>query len=120
MTKGTYKQTEEHKRKISESLKGDKNPNYGKKFTQEHRTKMSEARGGKNNIEISRYNRAHYWINARMGKPNKCEHCSTTTAKRFEWSNKSQEYIYKLNDWQRLCVKCHHKYDMDYKKESTT
>lgn len=53
----------------------------------------------------------HDWVIKHKGKPKKCEHCGTTKAKKFEWSNKSQEYKRELSDWQRLCTKCHHKYD---------
>ena len=39
---GSYKQTEEHKKKISESLTGEKNPNFGKHFSEETRKRMSD------------------------------------------------------------------------------
>ena len=38
----SYKQTEEHKKKISESLTGEKNPNFGKHFSEETRKRMSD------------------------------------------------------------------------------
>jgi group I intron endonuclease len=41
--------TEEHKRNISNSLKGPNNPNFGKHFTKEHRRKISESRKGQRN-----------------------------------------------------------------------
>lgn len=53
----------------------------------------------------------HNWVEKHLGKPSKCEHCGTTKAKKFEWSNKSQKYKRDLSDWQRLCTKCHSKYD---------
>ncbi len=31
--------------------------------------------------------------------------------KRYEWSNKSGKYLRNVIDWQRLCIKCHRKYD---------
>ena len=40
--------SEEHRRKISESLKGENNPFYGKHHTEESRRKMSEAKKGEN------------------------------------------------------------------------
>ena len=43
-----YKHTEESKRKISEALKGENNPNYGKTLSEETRKKISEAKKGKN------------------------------------------------------------------------
>ena len=39
--------SEETKKKISEALKGEKNPNYGKTFSAETRKKLREARKGK-------------------------------------------------------------------------
>jgi hypothetical protein len=53
----------------------------------------------------------HSWVGRKLGKPGQCEHCGTTTAKRFEWANKSGEYKRDLSDWLRLCSKCHHAYD---------
>jgi len=53
----------------------------------------------------------HNWVERHLGRPKKCEHCGTTKSKKFEWSNKSQEYKRELTDWQRLCTKCHSKYD---------
>ena len=35
--------TEEHRRKLSESMKGEKNPMYGKVFSEEHRQRLSES-----------------------------------------------------------------------------
>lgn len=43
-------QTEEHKRKKSESVRGAKNGMYGKKHTEEAREKMSNSRFGEKNI----------------------------------------------------------------------
>ena len=60
----------------------------------------------------------HCWVIKHLGKPKKCEHCGTTKAKKYEWSNISQKYKRDLKDWQRLCTKCHAKYDYPtrYKK----
>lgn len=54
----------------------------------------------------------HDWIENWKGKPSKCEFCGTTEGK-FQWSNISGEYKRDLNDFQRLCVKCHCKYDFE-------
>ena|SRR3990167_654594 len=53
----------------------------------------------------------HKWVARKRGKPQQCEHCKTTKAKQFDWANKSGKYLRNLNDWLRLCVSCHHKYD---------
>ncbi|NDV96935.1 hypothetical protein D0T84_18775 [Dysgonomonas sp. 521] len=37
------KLSEEHKKKISESLKGNKNPNFGKPLSPTHRQKISKS-----------------------------------------------------------------------------
>ena len=42
-------QSEETKRKMAESKKGDKNPNYGKELTAETKAKMSISRTGRKN-----------------------------------------------------------------------
>jgi 5-methylcytosine-specific restriction endonuclease McrA len=47
------KHTEEEKQKISEAIKGEKNPFYGKKHTEETRKRISEAGIGKHNGEKS-------------------------------------------------------------------
>ncbi len=53
----------------------------------------------------------HNWVERHLGKPKKCEHCSTTNAKQYDWANISQEYKRDLSDWKRLCRSCHAKYD---------
>lgn len=66
------------------------------------------------------YATIHKWVNSVMGKPNKCEHCQSTTAKKFEWANITHSYRRNTQDWIRLCTKCHRIYDMrfnNYKKK---
>lgn len=46
--------SEEHRQKLSESLKGDRNGMYGRKHTDDARMKMSESRSGENNIWFGR------------------------------------------------------------------
>lgn len=57
------------------------------------------------------YDGLHRWVKRYLGKPQECEHCNTTTAKKYEWANKSGLYLRDLTDWLRLCVSCHRKYD---------
>ena len=59
----------------------------------------------------------HQWVVRQLGKPSKCEHCSTTKAKKYEWANKTQQYKRHLSDWIRLCTKCHAKYDYPTRHE---
>lgn len=35
------------------------------------------------------------------------------------WANKSHKYKRELTDWISLCVKCHKKYDGDYRRNTT-
>jgi hypothetical protein len=66
------------------------------------------------------YSGIHHWIKKKLGSPNYCEHCKTTDKnKKYHWSNISGKYRRDVDDWQRLCVKCHSKYDMNARKEIT-
>lgn len=58
----------------------------------------------------------HSWVKKHLGTPNKCEHCNTTTAKCYDWANKSQTYKRDLTDWIRLCRSCHAKYDHPFRQ----
>lgn len=60
----------------------------------------------------------HDWVIRTLGRPQKCEDCGTTKAKKFEWANISQKYKREVFDWKRLCSKCHAKFDRPtrYKK----
>ena len=62
----------EHKRKLSESMKGEKNPRFGKHHSAEARKKISEARKGKH-------------ISARKGK-----HISEETRKKMSEAHKGK------------------------------
>lgn len=57
------------------------------------------------------YSGLHYWVSSRLGKPSKCEKCGTTDSPRYEWANRSGKYLRELNDWERLCKKCHNNKD---------
>lgn len=63
------------------------------------------------------YDYIHTWIAKKLGSPKYCEHCKTTKAKMYHWSNISGKYLEDVRDWQRLCVKCHSKYDIEKRKE---
>jgi len=79
----------------------------------------TETRGKKNPMwkgDDACYGSIHDWVKVRLGKPSKCEHCDTTTAKKFEWASKSRQCKRDITDWIRLCTSCHHKYDNHRKK----
>jgi len=58
------------------------------------------------------YMAIHDWIKYHYGKADKCEQCRRQgVSKRFEWANVSGEYKKDINDWIKLCSKCHHQVD---------
>lgn len=66
------------------------------------------------------YNALHSWVARKLGKPGACEHCnkSRLSGRQIHWANKSHEYKRDLNDWIRLCVDCHAKYDLVDRRRS--
>jgi hypothetical protein len=134
--------TQETRKKISQALKGIIPKNNAKLIklpkTDEWRRKMSEARllrkeklGYLNSPEtrekMSNAHKGeksahwkgddvvpHHWIEKKLGKPRYCEHCKRTDRKVYDWSNKNHKYIKIIEDWQRLCRKCHIAYDVKY------
>ena len=62
----------------------------------------------------------HVWITRKKGQPKFCEFCKSTTEKQYDWSNISLKYLRNLSDWQRLCRKCHIKYDNHPQKRKET
>lgn len=63
----------------------------------------------------SNYNRLHWWIRQILGNPDTCEHCGETglRGQQIHWANRSGEYRWDLDDWLRLCVPCHKRYDLE-------
>lgn len=55
----------------------------------------------------------HAWVKRRLGFPDTCVNCRRVSANHqiIQWANKSHEYKRDLNDWLRLCAKCHKAYD---------
>ena len=110
MPKKGYKATNEHRRKISDALKG-KTP---KNFAEMQKKGWAIPRPtGENNPcwkgDDVGYHALHAWVQRELGTPKKCVRCGTTKAKRYEWANISREYKRNLSDWERLCVSCHRK-----------
>lgn len=62
------------------------------------------------------YSGIHSWVKKNLGKPTKCEYCGKDglTGRQIGWANKYHTYKRNLNDWLRLCVKCHCKYDKNH------
>jgi hypothetical protein len=53
----------------------------------------------------------HEWVRKWKGKPQVCESCGTTEAKKYEWANVDHKYRRVLDDYIQMCTKCHRKYD---------
>lgn len=63
--------------------------------------------------EHASYSSVHKWVSKYRGKPHFCEHCKKTdlSHRSYNWANKSHQYKRDLEDWIRLCIPCHKKYD---------
>ena len=57
----------------------------------------------------------HAWMRKTYGTPQFCEHCKCSNRRMYHWANISGKYIRDRNDWLRLCVPCHKKFDLTHK-----
>lgn len=59
------------------------------------------------------YGGLHDWVRRILGRPKMCEMCGfySDNPKLLNWANKTGDYKRDVNDWIRLCRKCHHRYD---------
>lgn len=131
-----YKLSIETRLKISKNhadFTGNKNPMWGKKrpkyigkavakankkrvWTDQARQRIAEAgrrRKGKDNSQWKGdevgYTGLHRWVDRELGKPANCSKCGSL--KNVQWANKDHKYKRNLEDWMRLCAKCHRQYD---------
>ena len=65
--------------------------------------------------EILGYSGLHKFIRETLGRTTTCEMCgkSELSRQKIHWANKSGQYKKTFDDWMRLCVKCHRKYDRE-------
>lgn len=63
------------------------------------------------------YAALHHRVEKARGKPKICMACGTQEAKRFEWCNLTGRYD-DINDYMRMCIPCHRKYDKNRKNSS--
>lgn len=100
--------------------KGENHWFWGKQRSPEEREKMSKSGIGKHDGEKNGMWKGnsvgipalHSWVKRKLGVPRICEHCGTKNAPKFDWANKSGDYRRDLDDWIRLCAKCHKRYDI--------
>ncbi len=100
MPSGIYKRTKENLKNLSLS----------------HIGKNSGKQNGMWKVVKVSYRNLHRWIERQLGKADHCEHCGLTEIPKgkkryFQWANKSKKYLRNLNDWIKLCVKCHKHFD---------
>lgn len=64
-------------------------------------------------LGTSKYRTLHLWVERHLGKPDRCEQCGIDSLphRNYQWANISKEYKRDLNDWKRLCVICHQRFD---------
>lgn len=95
----TYFRSEEQNKKMSEALKGEKNPWYGKHHSEEAKRKMSEARKGKSAYwNIGRHpseNTRKKLSKAHKGKPSgrKGKHLSEETKRKLSETKKGRHWF---------------------------
>ena len=65
------------------------------------------------NFRSKEYSYLHRWVDSKKGKPQHCVHCGAKGKEktRYYWANVSGDYKKDVNDFIRLCSKCHHKFD---------
>lgn len=116
------KLTEEHKRKIGLASKGRPSWIKGKHHSESTRAKLKIARDKIVPIWTgtrAQYLAIHRWVYKKLGQPNHCEECGITEVPKdrkrfFTWANISQKYRKRINDWKRLCYRCHKQYDKKF------
>jgi hypothetical protein len=88
----------------------------GQTYTSERNLKISKSKLGFQNPawkgDNITYAQLHKWIRGHKPKLSYCEMCGKVNCP-LDIANKSGKYKRDLNDWLRLCVKCHEKYDLE-------
>lgn len=116
----------------SRFCKGQLSWNKGKKGKESHVYGLRRSEETKRRIGLSHsqdksvgwkgeevnYFTLHNWIRKYGIGKKACLHCGQENG-RIEWANISGKYLRSLDDWMRLCVKCHKRYDSerDIKRE---
>lgn len=119
--------SKQHCQKISLANKGKSTWIKGKRHSEKTKLKMSNThkkigtgKWMKNKIGEQANNwkkdevgkgGVHFWIKKLLGKPKICEICKRKDKENYDWSNKDHKYRRNLEDWQRLCRRCHRLYD---------
>ena len=63
------------------------------------------------------YKALHYRVYSERGNPRECSRCGHSDPEsRYEWANLTGNYS-DVNDYERMCVSCHRRYDAARRKE---
>ena len=127
MPKGVYKRTPDMmtgKHPNSAFPKGHK-INTGRKHTRKWKRnqsillkgKYTEEKGSQWKGDKVKYGGLHDWVRKWKGTPDKCEGCGKSGLKgrKINWANIDHKYSRVLEDYIRLCKKCHYHYDRSLK-----
>ena len=100
--------------------------NKGLKGVQEHsietRKKISDSMSETKNYawlgDKVGYFGLHVWVTKWKGSPKHCEMCGNDKlrSRQYHWANIDHKYNRVLDDFIRMCVKCHKRYDIDVLK----
>lgn len=108
MRKGRH-HSEETKRKLSEALKGSRNPNFGKPKSEEWKQNLRLKLFGKNNVRWKGSNvdlhTLHQWLRKWNKKPKLCEICHKVPP--YDLANISGKYKRDIKDYKWVCRHCH-------------
>lgn len=91
----------------------------GRVYQKGHKLTMGKKSGHWKGCEVG-YIALHEWLSNYYGKANKCENpkCQYKNPKRYEWALiKGKKYERKRENFWRLCVSCHRKYDATEERE---
>ena len=120
MGKKSYPRTEYHKEVSKRNLpkKGSVPWNKGRKGI--HLSPETEFKPGRRDSdhpewkgEDASYISKHAWVSRWKGKPDTCEMCGMTglSGVAIHWANIDHKYRRVLDDYIRLCARCHFEYD---------
>lgn len=92
--------------------------NIGRKLSEEHRRKIGEAQKGEKNKnwlgDNVGYSGLHYWIRKHLPKSKKCHLCKERTPK--EVACITSVYNREFKNWAWLCYQCHRDWDNIYER----
>lgn len=100
--------SKEHKAKIASALKI-----VSVNRSEEHKRNLAASRKGQKNHQwkggVSRYTLLHNWIRSVHPKTRRCERCGKNA--QTHMANLSGEYHWDTADFQEMCISCHAKHD---------